>query len=184
MINNKVKLKEYIESDWAHYGGGKPSIKDYILHNEKWFIYYYMVALRHVEYYINTQKRGARYLFWWIIYKRLGFKLKFTIYPNTCEEGLAIYHCGDLIWIKQDCTIGKNCVLRPGVVIGEKYTYEKECPVSVGDNVDFGLGVRVFGSLRIGNNVTVGANSVITKDIPDNVVVGGIPAKIIKQKVI
>ena len=90
MINNKVKLREYIESDWAHYGGRKPSIKDYVLHNEKWFIYYYVVALRHVEYYINTRKKGVRYLLWWFIYKRLGFKLKFTIYPNTCEEGLAI----------------------------------------------------------------------------------------------
>lgn len=182
MIKNRNDLKNYIKADWAHYGGDKPSVKDYVLHNEKWFIYYYLIALRHIEYYTNVQKKGLRFLFWFFLYKRLGFKLKFTIYPNTCESGLAIYHCGDMIWVKQNCSIGKNCILRPGVVFGEKITYEKECPVRVGDNVDFGLGVRIFGSICIGNNVTIGANSVITKDIPDNVVVCGAPAKIVKWK--
>ena len=45
-----------------------------------------------------------------------------------------------------------------------------------------GLMVKVIGSVRIGNNVTIGANAVVTHDIPDNAVVGGVPAKIIKIK--
>lgn len=61
----------------------------------------------------------------------------------------------------------------------EKATGEK---IIVGDNCYFGLGAKIFGSVRIGNNVTVGANAVVTKDIPDNAVVGGVPAKIIKIK--
>ena len=54
--------------------------------------------------------------------------------------------------------------------------------IIVGDDCYFGLGVKIIGSVRIGNNVTVGANAVITKDIPDNAIVGGVPAKIIPRK--
>jgi serine O-acetyltransferase len=42
------------------------------------------------------------------------------------------------------------------------------------------LGVKIFGKVTIGDDVVIGANSVVTKDIPDNAIVGGIPAKIIK----
>lgn len=52
----------------------------------------------------------------------------------------------------------------------------------MGDNCYFGLDCKIFGSVRIGDNVTVGANAVVTKDIPDNAIVGGVPAKIIKTK--
>lgn len=70
----------------------------------------------------------------------------------------------------------------PGVVFGNKTEKEDNNPVTVGDNCYFGLGVKILGSVKIGNNVTIGANAVVTKDIPDNAVVGGIPAKIIKIK--
>ncbi len=85
--------------------------------------------------------------------------------------------------IMASARLGQYCTLRPGVVIGKK-DHEKaiDMPVRVGDNVNFGLAVRVFGKITIGTNVTIGANSVVTKDIPDNAVVGGVPAEIIKIK--
>lgn len=71
--------------------------------------------------------------------------------------------------------------MRPGVVIGKKgYESAIDAPVTVGDNVNFGLGVRVLGKLNIGNNVSIGANSVVTKDIPDNAVAVGLPARVVK----
>ena len=54
----------------------------------------------------------------------------------------------------------------------------------MGDFVAFGPGAKAFGKIKIGNNVFVAPNAVVTKDIPDNVIVGGIPAKIIKEKMI
>lgn len=182
MIRTKIDLKEYIQKDTERMGG-KPKLKDWILHNEKRYIYKYVVALRHVEYYINGGgKKNPLFLLWWYRYKHLGFKLRYTVYPNTCGPGLAIFHTGDFIWVKGAAKVGKNCTLRPGVVIGQKHTGEKPQPVTIGDNVDFGIGVKVFGSLKIGNNVSIGANAVVTHDIPDNAIVGGIPAKVIKIK--
>lgn len=76
----------------------------------------------------------------------------------------------------------QNCTLRPGVVIGKKSNEnELEMPVQVGDNVHLGLGVRVLGAVNIGDNVTIGTNAVVTKDIPSNSVAVGIPAKVIKR---
>lgn len=184
MIQSKEDLREYIRQDTERMGG-KPKLRDLILHNEKWYIHKYVVALRHVEYYMNCNgggKKNILFLLWWYRYKHLGFKLRFTVFPNTCDAGLAIFHTGDFIFVKPTAKIGRNCTLRPGVVIGQKHTGEEGQPVTIGDNVDFGIGVKVFGSLKIGNNVAIGANAVVTHDIPDNAVAGGIPAKVIKIK--
>lgn len=54
-------------------------------------------------------------------------------------------------------------------------------PITIGSNVYIGVNVTILPGVHIGNNVIVGACSLITKDIPDNVVVGGNPAKILKS---
>ncbi len=51
--------------------------------------------------------------------------------------------------------------------------------VKIGDNCFIGFNVTITKSVTIGNNVIIGANSLVTHDIPDNVVVGGVPAKVI-----
>ena len=79
-----------------------------------------------------------------------------------------------------NCRIGRNCTLLPGVVFGNKYEKATEDAITVGDNCYFGLNVALFGPLKIGDNVTVGANSVVTKDIPNNAVVAGAPARVIR----
>jgi maltose O-acetyltransferase len=53
--------------------------------------------------------------------------------------------------------------------------------VTIGDNVWIGGSVTILPGVTIGNGVTIGAGSVVTKNVPDNVVVAGNPAKIIKQ---
>ena len=51
----------------------------------------------------------------------------------------------------------------------------------IGDNCYISTGVTILAPVKIGNNVTIGAGAVVTKDIPDNCVVAGVPARIIKQ---
>lgn len=156
----------------------RPSLKDWLLRNEDWYIYHYIRHLRCVEHY----KGRNRLLFLWHFfrYKRLAFKLHFTIYPGTVGPGLRIYHVGDFIHVGPNVRIGRNCTLLPGVVFGNKHEWHDDSRVTVGDNCYFGLGAKIFGNVTIGNNVTIGANAVVTKDIPDNAVVGGVPARVLK----
>ena len=51
---------------------------------------------------------------------------------------------------------------------------------TIGDNVSLGANVTIIGNVHIGNNVKVGAGSVVIKDVPDNCVVAGNPAKVVK----
>lgn len=180
MIHSKIDLRYYLSEDLKRFNNKKPNLKDYFLHNEVWYVFHYIKHLRYIEYYKN--KNRILFLWHFIIYKHLGFKLHVTIYPHTIGPGFRLYHIGDFTHIGPNVRIGKNCTLLPGVVFGNKYENEDKSIVTVGDNCYFGLGVKIFGSVKIGNNVTIGANSVVTKDIPDNAIVGGVPAKLIRIK--
>ena len=182
MIQSKKDLKYYLSEDLKRFNNHKPNIKDWLLHNEIWYIFHYIRHLRYVEYYKNTNKNKILFFYHFFRYKRLGFKLKITIYPNTIGAGLRIYHVGDFIHIGAQCHIGHNCTLLPGVVFGNKYEKATDTQIIAGNNCYFGLGAKIFGSIIIGNNVTIGANAVVTKDIPDNAIVGGIPAKVLRFK--
>ncbi len=180
MILTQKDLQRYLAADLSRLGR-KPTLKDWLLKNESWYIWRYIRTLRHVEYHLNAHHR-LRYLWHFFWYKRLCFNLKVDIKPNNLGAGFRLVHIGDLVRIKRDCTIGCNCTMLPGVVIGNKHFDSHDEPVYIGDNCYFGLGAKIFGSVTIGSNVTIGANAVVTKDIPDNAVVGGVPARIIKIK--
>lgn len=180
MIQSYKDLKEYLSEDFKRFNENI-TFKDKILRNEKWYSWHYLIALRHVEYHLNMNHK-IRYLYWFYIYKRMCFNLKIDIKPNNVGPGFRIMHLGALIRIKKNCRIGKNCTILPGVVIGNKHLENDNSWVYIGDNCYIGLGAKIFGQIMIGNNVTIGANAVVTHDIPDNAIVGGIPAKIIRFK--
>lgn len=75
-------------------------------------------------------------------------------------------------------SIGKNCWVNQGVTIG--YTNATDCP-TIGNNVTIYCGAKVLGNVTVGDNSVIAANAVVVKDVPPNVVVGGVPAKIIKH---
>lgn len=77
------------------------------------------------------------------------------------------------IVINPDVKIGKNCVLNPQVMILDDHTSNGRDSASpiIGDNCYLGAGVKILGAVKIGNNVRIMANCVITSDIPDNSIV-------------
>jgi serine O-acetyltransferase len=83
------------------------------------------------------------------------------------------------IFVNTDVVIGKNFNISMGVGIGEANRGPRKGAAVIGDNVYIGPGARIVGKVKIGNNVAIGANCVVTRDIPDNAVVVGVPGKAI-----
>lgn len=92
--------------------------------------------------------------------------------PRSARIGRGLYigHFGG-IHISSAAQIGNNCNLSQEVTIGVAGSGEHRGVPVIGDNVYLAPGARVFGPIRIGSNVKIGANAVVHKDIPDNAVV-------------
>ena len=76
--------------------------------------------------------------------------------------------------------MGDDCRIQSGVVIGN--VGDAEHRAIIGNHVAFNLGCKVYGKITIGDNAQILPGAVVTKDVPANAIVGGIPAKIIKFK--
>lgn len=183
MIQSKQDLYEYLKQDDRQFAGQRFGFVHRLLRKEQYYIRSYKHHLRWAEYYHNVRQPipliGRMLYIWHIIrYERLGAYLHYSIKLNSCGPGLSLYHTGAHIEVKFGTTLGANCTLLEGVVFGKK-TGEGLEPQQIGDNCFFGIGCKILGSLTIGNNVTVGANSVVTHDLPDGVTAAGCPARII-----
>lgn len=96
------------------------------------------------------------------------------------EGGLKFFHYSCII-IASSVQIGKCCSIHQGVTLGRVFAGKKAGVPSIKDNVIIFSGAKVIGNITIGNNVVIGANAVVVDNVPDNVVVGGIPATILSN---
>ncbi|MEM9118190.1 MAG: serine acetyltransferase [Cyanobacteria bacterium P01_F01_bin.56] len=96
---------------------------------------------------------------------------------QSCEIGAGLYlqHAFSTI-IMAD--IGNNAWINQQVTIGYR---DRSGRPQLGNNVRVTAGAKVIGHISIGDNVTVGANAVVVKDVPENCVVVGVPARIVKR---
>jgi maltose O-acetyltransferase len=116
--------------------------------------------------------------------------------PFHCDYGYNIY-CGENVYFNVNCVvldtmpirIGSNVLFGPAVQIyaashplnaEERKTVEFSKAVSIGDNCWIGGGAIILPGISIGNNCVIGAGSVVTKNIPNDSMAVGNPAKVIK----
>lgn len=193
MIYTKTDLNDYLNADFSRYSVSLKS-NHYILHKIKRMIHYilgteneeyqvlrYITILRYYEYYLNNSSNNYLHRVLSKVYslKHKYWSKKYRIYisPNIVGKGLYIPHF--LGGILCNCvSIGNNCIISSGVVIGNKGGQHSR--PTIGDNVELCVGCKVIGKIHIGDNVIVAPNSVCIKDVPNNAVVSGVPAQIIK----
>lgn len=97
----------------------------------------------------------------------------------TVGKNFVIDHFGGIV-ISGYAKFGDNCRIRTGVVVGLARV-DDPCAPTFGNNVDIGAGAKVLGRITIGDNVAIGANSVVTRSIPSDSIAVGVPAKV-KQR--
>jgi len=117
-----------------------------------------------------------------LFFLRYTYKYGISIpYITKIGSGFCIGHFGGIV-VNDQAVIGKNCTIAHGVTLGKANRGKNKGYPTIGDNVYIGPGAKIVGNVKIGNNVAIGANCVVTKDVPDNAVVAGVPGKVISYK--
>lgn len=133
--------------------------------------------------------------------ERIGMKHGKNVYfepPFYCEYGSHI-EVGENFYANTGCvmldvgkiTIGRDVLFGPNVSVytaghpihpdSRRSGYEYGIPITIGDNVWIGGNCVILPGVKIGNNTVIGAGSVVTKDIPDNVCAAGNPCRVIRE---
>lgn len=164
---------KYIKSDYFRYnagGGITKIILAAIFSNNFCFTYTFWMRLCNVDGLIGFLAKIKRRN----LSRRYGLQIP---YNSKIGYGFYIGH-------------GVGAVISPGTVIGNNCNISQYLSIGtnthhyaiIGDNVYIGPHVSIVEGVHIGNNVTIGAGAVVTRDVPDNATVAGVPAKVISYK--
>lgn len=166
-----------IKSDLYRYKGTtdkKALLKAYL--RIPGFRYSFWLRLSNYHYQNHHQIRG---LVCWIFLTHYSYLFGIDL-PRATQIGKGFYigHFSGIV-ISGKAIIGDNCNISQGVTIGVAGRGDKRGVPVIGNKVYIAPGAKVIGKITIGNNAVIGANAVVTHDVPDNAIVVGIPAKII-----
>jgi len=177
------KLRILWSADLYRYEGqcNKKLAVKHLLHDPG---YKYTFFMRLCQYLANTDTKLTKpaYILFRVILQHYTYKYGISIDPNTnIGRGFYIGHFGSIV-VNPKTVIGKNCNISQNVTIGQANRGKRMgCPI-IGDNVYIGPGAKIIGAVHVGNNVAIGANCVVTNDVPDYSVVVGVPGRVISYK--
>lgn len=161
------------------------SQSDSFLMNAKWMIF---THTSHLLFFFRLGQSASKVP---LIGKILKFFIEYfirVVYASdisclaTIGPGLVFVHGHDIV-IGADVVIGDCCKIFNGVTLGNKDTTQTSTgnqPV-VGDNVTLSTGAKILGPVTLGDNVVVGANSVVIRNCDSNTVVAGVPARVVRD---
>tara|TARA_R110002111_G_scaffold101872_1_gene157673 strand:- start:294 stop:875 length:582 start_codon:yes stop_codon:yes gene_type:complete len=142
------------------------------------YIWKFQKTMRKLEYYTNCKNNGLNKIYIAFLkykYKKISLKLGFSIPINVFGPGLSIVHYGTIV-INSRAKVGSNCRMHACVNIGA--SGGKKAAPQIGNNVYIAPGAKIYGDIKIGNNIAIGANAVVNKSFEnDYIVLAGIPAK-------
>jgi serine O-acetyltransferase len=183
MIQSKSDYQNYLQQDKKALGITNSSLSTrFINFLSPNYIWKFQKVLRKVEYYLNCKNKGISKIYiYYLKYKlkNVSMKLGFSIPPNVFGPGLAIVHYGTIV-INSAVRIGENCRIHACVNIGASGgSYEAP---QIGNNVYIAPGAKIYGNIRIANNIAIGANATVGKSFEeDSILIAGNPAKKIKE---
>jgi serine O-acetyltransferase len=160
-------LKKTILSDYKRYGinsiGFSVLCRTFILMPNPGLKY--MTIFRLTQHFRRRNRPLFYFFFLWL--RCLKVKYGFDIsYRTQIGNGFYIGHFGNVV-IHGDTIIGNNCNISQGITFGVSNTGSRIGVPKIGNNVFVGPGACIFGNINIGNHATIGANAVVTDDIPD-----------------
>jgi len=133
-------------------------------------IYFYRVANFFYTYKIPILPSLIKYLIFLLFNSIVPYEAKIGARSRFMYGGIGVV-------IHKRAVIGDNVALGQGITIGRKLT--DSVPI-IGSDVYIAAGARVLGDIHIGDNVIIGANSVVIHDVPSNTIVAGSPAKVVR----
>lgn len=161
----------------------KEALKKFDPSFEVWYQYWFHAGYKSLRLYrISKAFYDSGFKFFGYLFYHLNRVIySVDIHPAAkISPGVVIDH-GTGIVIGSTAEIGRGTVIYHGVTLGAKYITTGKRHPTIGENVVLGAGCKVLGPIYVGNNVKVGANSVVLYDVPDNSTVAGIPARIVSS---
>lgn len=145
------------------------------------YIMNYLVLMRKINYlstYVNRNSKAYfakfKLAYYKIKYYHLGIKLSFSIGPQVLGYGCVIPHYGSL-GVGSSNRLGNYCVLHTLTSITDNGKV-------IGNALYLSKGAKITSKIILGDNISIGANSVVNKSFPEgNIMIAGAPARIIKE---
>lgn len=135
------------------------------------YIMQYLQAMRKCSYYKYSGSILYPYYYW--KFRKLGYKLGFSIGYNSLGYGVVMPHYGTIV-VGASNRIGNFAVLHTSTCITDNGKI-------IGDAFYMSTGVKMTSKLVLGNNVSIGANSLVNKDFGSGIMIAGCPAKVLKN---
>lgn len=178
MIKSKEDLKRYIKAD-LEARGVRITLINYLSAKIIPHPWYFQILLRKAEYRTNCGCKASKLVIGNLAKLRAyryGAKCGYSIPLNVFGPGLCLGHIGTIV-VNGGTKFGSNARIQACVNIGAFSKFDEnwtiESAPTFGDNTYIGPGAKIFGKITIGNNVAIGANAVVSKNIQNHCTVIG-----------